>query len=100
MALTPTDLLRPVVAVDAPALGRLYRLAIDDAGGRFRFAPGEHSQALAQDGVNPLPQPGFTPRPLVVIDGLPLRELVRQEPPSAAASQEVKDRVADLAHIR
>jgi hypothetical protein len=47
--------------------------------------------------MQPLPGAVQTPETKVVIDGLPRREVVRQQSPGAAALEHVEDGVEDLA---
>src|SRR5918995_2550254 len=47
--------------------------------------------------MHPLPRPIQAPGAEVVIDGLPGREAVGQQPPSAATADDVEDGVCDLA---
>ena len=59
----------------------------------------DRAQALTQNRVNLLPESCPAPGSLIMINGLPLREPVRQQPPCTATSEEVKERVYYLAHV-
>ena len=59
-----------------------------------------HSQTFSEGSIDPLPATVDTPSSeVVVVEGRPTRELVRQEPPLATALhlQEVEDGIEDLA---
>ena len=60
--------------------------------------PNAHAELLAQHLVEVLPRSVHTPEAKVVIGGLPGWELVRQQPPRAATSNDVEDGVQDLTH--
>src|SRR5262249_28562463 len=75
--------------------GRLDRLALDDAGAGLGIAPELDAQALAQNGVDPLPRPVEPPGANIVGDGLPRRQIVRQQTPGAAGAQGREDGVED-----
>src|SRR5262249_1959551 len=81
---TKTCRLRPaiffpaVVALGAAGLGRLDRLAIEDAGAGRRLAVVEEANASPQRGMNVLPDALATPGVEVVGDGLPGREVMGQ----------------------
>jgi hypothetical protein len=79
------------------AIGGLDRLAIDDSCAWLRISACLASETFAQGGVNPLPGPIPTPQAEVVRDGLPWRKLVRQQPPRAAAADDVDNAIEDLA---
>src|SRR5262245_59848018 len=94
--LRPATFFPPVVALGAAGLGRLHRLAVDDAGAGGRLPPGQAPDLGPQGGMDLLPDPGVPPGVEVVGDGLPGREVARQHPPGAAAPGHVQDRVDDL----
>jgi hypothetical protein len=54
-------------------------------------------KALAQGDVDPLPGAVDAPGPEVMVDGLPGRELVREQAPGTATTRDVKDCLEDLA---
>ena len=56
-----------------------------------------NTHPLAQGGVHPFPCPIQSPGAEVVVDGLPGREVVRQQSPGATAANDVEDGVQDLA---
>jgi len=97
VALAAIDAFGAVVATNAADAGRANRLAIDDACTRLRVAPDSRAELLAQDSVEVLPGAVQPPQAEIVIDGWPGRELVWQQPPSAATSNNVEDGVQDLA---
>ena len=59
--------------------------------------PHLHSQFFMQVVVNSEPRPVSLPQPEVMIDRLPMRQVVRERAPRAAAPDEVLDGVDDLA---
>ena len=97
VALAAIDAFRAVVATDAADASRTNRLAVDDACTRLGVAPDIRAELLAQDCVEVLPGAVQTPQAEIVIGGLPGRELVREQPPSAATPNNVEDGVQDLA---
>ena len=97
MALAAADLLGSVVAPHPADTGRLDRLAVDDPGARLRISASPRAEALPQGGVESLPGTVEPPQAEVVVDGLPGWELVRQQPPGAAAPEGVEDPIEDLA---
>ncbi len=98
VALAAIDAFGAIVAAYAADPGRPDRLTVDDASGRLRVAPNAHAELLAQHLVEMLPRSAHTPEAKVVIGGLPGWELVRQQPPRAATSNDIEDGVQDLTH--
>jgi hypothetical protein len=98
VALAAIDAFGAIVAADAANPGRPDRLTVDDAGARLRVAPNTRAELLAQQLVQMLLRSVHTPEPKVVVGSLPGWELVRQQPPRAATSNDVEDGVQDLTH--
>src|SRR5829696_1103484 len=90
-----------LVAVVAPLFatdpGGLDRLGVGDARARQRVPAQAGPQSLAQHGVQPLPCPLRAPPAEPPVDGLPRRKILGQQPPGAAALEDVEDGVKDLA---
>ena len=97
VALAAVDALGAVVAADATDPSCSHRLAVDNPGARLRVTPDTCAELLTQDVVETLPRAVQTPEAKVVVGGLPRWELVRQQPPRAATSNDVEDGVQDLA---
>src|SRR5512144_1797272 len=97
MALAIPDALTPIIASDAPLLGRLHRLAIKDASARRAMAAGRFPHIASQGIVQALPDAGQPPGSEVLIHGLIGRKLLRHQPPLAPAAQDVKDGIDDPA---
>ena len=98
VALAAIDAFGAIVATYAADPGRPDRLTVDDASGRLRVASNTRAELLTQHLVEMLPRSIHTPEPKVVVGGLPGWELVRQQPPRAATSNDVEDGVQDLTH--
>jgi hypothetical protein len=98
VAFAAIDAFGAIVAADAANPGRPDRLTVDDASGRLRVTPNTSTELFAQHLVDMLPGAVYTPEPKVVVGGLPGWELVRQQPPGTATSDDVEDGVQDLAH--
>jgi hypothetical protein len=98
MALSAFHLLSSVVTSPIPShTGALDRLAIHHASARLRVPLHADPQALAQGGVHPLPSAVEPPRSEVMVDGLPGWEVVGQQSPGTATTQDVEDGLEDLA---
>ena len=97
--LRPATFFSPVVALGAAGLGRLDRLAVEDAGAGGRLPPVQPPDLGPQGGVDLLPDALVPPGVEVVGDGLPGREVVGQHPPGAAAPGQVQDGVDQLPQL-
>jgi hypothetical protein len=96
VALSPFHLLGGVEAAFVASYSRgLNRLGVHDTGARVRISAKVPPQPLAQLFVQTLPGPIDTPPPEPAVDGLSRREVPRQQPPRAAALQDVEDGVED-----
>ena len=98
VALAAIDAFGAIVAAYAAEPGRPGRLTADDARARLTVTPNTRTELFAQHLVDMLPSAVYTPEPKVVVGGLPGWELVRQQPPCAATSNDVEDGVQDLTH--
>jgi hypothetical protein len=94
--LRPATFFPPVVPLRAAGLGRLHRLAVQDAGRRRRLLAGQHPDVGPEGGVDPLPDALIPPGVEVVRHRLPRREVVGQHPPTGPAPGQVQDGVDDL----
>src|SRR4051794_25778865 len=98
MAFSALDLLAAIIAsLLSSHAGALDRLRIDNTRGGLRITPKTDPQALADGCVESLPGTIDAPEAKVMVDGLPRREVVRQQAPGAAAAENVEDGVEDLA---
>ena len=98
MALSPFHFLAAIVTTLLSAYsGRLYRLAIYDAGARLRVSVQTNPNPLTQRGVHPLPGSIQTEFSEVVVDAAPGWEVVGKQTPRAAAPYDIEDGVNDLA---
>src|SRR5215218_6728719 len=98
VAFSTLDLLACVVAsLPTAHAGALHRLGIDDSRAGLRISPEADPQTLADGRVDPFPGAVDAPETEVMVDGLPRWEVVGQEPPGAAATENVEDSVEDLA---
>src|SRR5215218_5435023 len=86
-----------VAALFSSHPGTLDRLTIHYPGAGLGVPPEADPHPLAQSNVHPFPRPVQTPGAEVVVDSLPGWEVVRQQPPGAAAANDVEDGVEDLA---
>src|SRR5215212_1677521 len=100
MALATIDLLaRVIAALQSPDFGRLDALRVNNPSRWSRTATGllpDFGAELVVDGFPSAVQP---PQAEVMIDSLPLREILGQQIPADAAADQIKDGVQDLAHI-
>src|SRR5215207_2473448 len=100
VAFSALDLLAAIIAsLLSSHAGALDRLRIDNTRGGLRITPKTDPQALADGCVEPLPGTIDAPEAKVMVDGLPRREVVRQQAPGAAAAENVEDGVEDLAQV-
>src|ERR687894_1116364 len=95
MPLAAGYLLPSTIAARPADFGRAHRPAVDDRGRGLRVAADGPAVPLAQPGVDPLPGAGAPPSAVVVVDGRPGREVVRQRAPLAARAQQVERRIGD-----
>src|SRR5215217_8620205 len=97
MALSAFDLLSCVVAAFfSTYAGRFDRLGVHYRCAGLRVSLEANSHSFAQGGMHPLPGSVQAPGAKVVVDGFPGREVVGQQPPGAAAANDVEDGVEDL----
>ena len=96
VTLAPAELLAAVVTSDTPDSGGPDRLAVDDAGTRLGITSSLDAKAFPKGGMDRLPGAVQPPHAEVVIDRLPGRELVGQEPPLTATTDHIEDGIQDL----
>lgn len=98
VAFPPDDLLAGVVAA-LFRVGRLHRLAVDEAAGRARFSsasfPVDHQRDVVDRPEQKLADEAAEPP----VNGLPPRKVMWQHPPPAPGSAEVSDGVENLPKI-
>jgi hypothetical protein len=100
VALTPLDLLGPIVTPVLPAYpGALHRLGIHHARAGLRISLQAHTQAFSESSVDTLPGTIDTPSPEIVVDGWPSRKVVGKQAPLATALQDVEDGVQDRTKV-
>ena len=73
----PGDLLAPVIATDPTHAGHFDGLAVDNASTGLRIASGADADHGASDRMDPFPGAVAPPDPIVMVDGLPQRQVVR-----------------------
>ena len=98
MTLSTTNLLPAILAprfTTHPS--RLGRLCVDYTCTGLWVSSQPYPQALAQHGLQSLPDPFETLLAEEVVNGLPWWEVSVQQSPRTTASQDVEDRVEDLA---
>src|SRR5829696_2327785 len=85
--------LNPLARVEAPIVPAhprgLDALAVHDPRARFGVPPEPDPHPPTKRLVQPLPGAVDAPEAEVVVDGLPGREVVREQPPGAAAAHDV-----------
>ena len=76
---------------------RLYRLAVQDRSSRARLTPGALPIGHDKRVVDTVPDTLALPTTQIVVDRLPGREVMRQEPPCTAGPKGVEDGLDQLA---
>src|ERR1700734_562601 len=99
VALTALDLLARVKPAWTAAFRSLRRLAVDDAGGRARRAPGALARCHHQHVVDGHKRSAARPLIKITLDGRPRREIPRQLPPLTTGRGHVQHRVHNRAQI-
>jgi hypothetical protein len=89
--LATVDLLAGVEPLRAADLGRLGGLTVDDRRARRGVATFAATKLVPERIVDLLPGSIVAPTAENSVDGLPIREVVRKESPSAAAAQEIEE---------
>jgi hypothetical protein len=98
MSLSATDLLATVkAALSSTNTCCFHRLRVNDTSTGLRVTAQSDAQFLTYDLVNALPGAIDPPQAIVMIDSLPRRQVMRKQSPSAAAADDVKGRIEDLA---
>src|SRR5712692_8591943 len=100
VSLAPGALFGASIAVRFATSRRLDRLTVDDPRTGLAITSRLRPPALPQGRVDALPGAVETPAPEVVVERLPRRKRVRQQPPGTAAADAVQDAVEDLTHRR
>ena len=97
MALAPLDLFARIKAADPPFSVVLTDwLSMMPALG-CRCLPGRHPYVAAEPVVHHLPGPILLPAPKILVDDLPGGEVMGQQAPRTATTQDIKDAVQDFA---
>src|SRR5918998_728810 len=96
VALSALYLLTAIVSSHSSHTGGLHRLAIHYASAGLRFSFHADTKAFAQGGMQPFPGTVAAPSSEVMVDSLPGREVVRQQAPGTATTEQVEDGVKDL----
>src|SRR3989304_243522 len=99
MPLASFDLFALVIARFPTCLGRLDALGIDDRRRWTRVASGSDPHLVTQRVVDALPCPVITPDAEIVIDRLPVREVVRECAPLDAVAHDIDDGIDDLVYV-
>jgi len=97
VAFAAVDAFGTIVAGDTADASGSNRLAIGDRSTWLRVAADANAELLTEDSVEMLPRAVHTPQTEIVIGGLPGWELVREQPPGAAAPHDVEDGIQDFA---
>lgn len=96
VTLALAELLAAVISPYASNSGCLDLLAVDDAGTGLGVSPNPDAQPFAKGSMHRLPDAIQSPEPEVVIDRLPGRELVGQQPPLTTTTDDIEDGIQDL----
>src|SRR4051794_24417440 len=91
--------LAAIVAAGPAGMWGLYGLSIENRRGGLCVASGRYTHAFSQTTVDLLPETGPTPLPEVIIDGLPLRQIMGQQAPRNTAPQHIQHRIDDGTHL-
>jgi hypothetical protein len=97
VTLPAVDTFGAVVPTDAADASRPDGLAIDDPRARLGVPPDVGAELLPEDSVQLLPGAIQAPEPEIVIGGLPRWELVWEEAPGTATSDNIEDGIQYLA---
>ena len=92
---TPAGRTRPHRSHAGPPFRRLDRLTVDNGRARLPIATCALANISSKLVMDPFPGAVEAPTPEVVVDGLPARYVVRQQPPSASGADQVQDCVQD-----
>jgi hypothetical protein len=71
-------------------------LAIDEARTGLPVFPGRHPDVAAEEVVHPLPGTVLLPAPKIMGDDLPRGEVVGQQAPGTATTQDIQDTIQDF----
>ena len=66
----------------------------------MRSAPWLHADSPMERGVQPILEPLRAPEAQIVIDGLPWRQIMGQQPPGTGTPQRIKNRMEDVSDRR
>ncbi len=81
-------------------IGGAHRLAVEDRRARRGLAADTLTVRHHQRMMDPVPDALPLPAAEIIVDRLPRRQIVRQQPPAATGAQEVEDRVDELPRRR
>ena len=91
MAFATSDLFPGIVTPHSGLIRDLHRLTVDDPGGGIRVLTGRMADELDEHVMYDRPDVQLAPPPKIAIDGLPRREVMRQEPPRTTRRDDIKD---------
>lgn len=96
MTLATIDLFPCVVTTNTSHLSRFYALTVNDSSAGAGFSPHAYSQIRTQSIVHDFPNSSQSPLSEMVVDCLPLGEIVRQHTPLTSSSYYIEDRAHDF----
>src|SRR3990172_378978 len=91
MAFSPADLLVHIHAALFATFGGLDALAINNRRARSGLPSFTRADGFDQDGIDLVPHALIAPLPIVAIDRLPRRKVMRHQPPRTAAPENIED---------
>ena len=95
MALASLHLLASIIPALTTHTRGLHRWTINAARTGLRIPTQAPAQPLSQGGVDPLPRSIPPPSSEIVVDGLPRRPFLRQEPPGPAGAELIKEGIEE-----
>ena len=99
VTLAALDPLASIEAANATAFGRLDALAVDDTGGRARLSTFQITGGGDEVMVYPAQDAAVAPVVEVALHGRPVREILGQKRPRAAAGRQIQDGVHHLPQV-
>src|SRR5689334_22472424 len=95
VALTPLDLLGPIIASFATHPGGFDALTVDNTRAGLGVSSQRDPDVLAQTGIQLFPEPRLPPRPPVMIRDGPRRQVVGNGAPLTARADHIKDGITN-----